>query len=231
MSLNSLFPSYATPPNAFPLVVTPTALENSAVQNALKRYLLPSPVQSMICGVGEGQSRLFCQKIDRNRVSCLVLLGWAGGLAPSVAAGDVVCADAALRDGQPPLSCRALPIKNARRGPILTVAKALLTPAEKQSAQASGALAVEMEAYPLAEWAGQAGIPFVHARVILDTLDESLPDFGDGVDASAGLRVGRFLKRLARHPGLAWGLWKLNARIRLINPALENLALEILRVF
>jgi nucleoside phosphorylase len=231
MSLNSLFPSYARSPNAYPLVVTPTALEKSAVQNALKKYLLPSPVQSMICGVGEGQSRLFCQKIDKNMVSCLVLLGWAGGLAAGVAAGDIVCADAALRDGQPPISCRTLPIKNARSGPILTVPKALLTPAKKQSAQASGALAVEMEAYPLAEWADQVGIPFVHARVILDTLDESLPDFGDGLDASTGLRVGPFLKRVARHPGLVWELWKLNARIRLTNLALENLALEILGVF
>lgn len=197
----------------------------------------------MRCGVGERQSALFCQKIDQglalsggqvislNSIACLVLLGWAGGLAPNLAVGEVVCAQTALREGQASLNCETLPIQNARRGPILTVPKALLTPLEKSSAQASGALAVEMEAYPIAAWAKDRGFPFIHIRVIMDTVDETLPAFGAGLNSSGQVRLFPFLKRLAQQPALLRDLWWLNKRISALNPALEKLAQEVASSF
>jgi nucleoside phosphorylase len=224
-----------------PLVLAPTAIEYTAVQKGLKKALAQGRVRLIRCGVGERQSALVCQKIDHglafsggqairlDSIACLVLLGWAGGLAPDLAVGEVVCADAAQREGQPSLSCDTLPIQNARRGPILTAPAALLTPMEKSSAQASGALAVEMEAYPIADWAEERGLPFMHARVIMDTVDETLPDFGPSLNSSGQVRIFAFLKRLAQQQApegrkLLRDLWWLTGRIRALNPALEKLA-------
>jgi hypothetical protein len=216
--------SYQSP---LPLFAAPSSLEYSAVRRALVKPLTDGQVQLAMCGVGEGQARLFCQKIDNLPVSCLVLMGWAGGLVPDLAVGDVVCADTSLREGQPRLPCHTLPIKNNRRGPILTVPKALLTPFEKQTAQSSGALAVEMEAYPLADWAARKGFPFFHVRVILDGWDESLPDLNKELDPSGGMHWLPFLSRLGRHPGILKELWKLNSRVRALDAILEKMAADV----
>jgi nucleoside phosphorylase len=204
-------------------------MEYAAVRRGLDKPLSLGQVQLMMCGVGEVQSRLFCEKIASQPLSCLVLLGWAGGLVSDMAFGDVVCADAALREGRALLHCQTLPIQNMRAGPILTVPKALLTPAEKQSAQASGAVAVEMEAYPMAAWANERGIPFIHARVILDGLDESLPDLNKELDPSGGVRLMPFLKRLVQRPAILHDLWKLNGRVRALDATLAKLAWDVFK--
>ena len=145
--------------------------------------------------------------------------------------GEIICADAILKDGQPRINCEVLPVETARKGPMLTVPTALFTPQEKLSAQASGALAVEMEAYPMAVWAKQQGIPFYHARVILDTWDEKLPDLNGAINTTGKVRLIPFFKQLALHPGLFRELWWLVGRIRSVNPALEDLSREIARSF
>jgi len=141
----------------------------------------------------------------------------------------VVCADTALREGQPRLLCKVVTIPNVRTGPILTAARALLTPSEKRAAQASGALAVEMEAYPLAAWANRRGIPFIHVRIILDTLDETLPDLGHALDLSGKVRLAPLMSLLARRPRLLRELWQLNRRVRALNPVLAKVTKGILQ--
>jgi hypothetical protein len=202
-----------------PLILTPTSLEYAAVKKAL-----PGTIQLRQCGVGEQQSGLFCQCLPETP-ACLVLIGWAGGLAPHLAIGDIVCANLVLREGQPPLPCTPLPLQGVHTGPILTVPQALLTLAEKRQAyQASGALAVEMEAYPIAAWAQQRDIPFVHLRVISDRRDESLPDLGAGLDASGRVHLLPLLQKLMRQPALIATLWHLNRRLQSLNPILATLA-------
>jgi len=218
-------------PHPYPgwLIVTPTALEFAAVRKGLAGRPGREPGRLMMCGVGEQQSGLFCQKMDLIAPTCLVLIGWGGGLAAGLAAGDVVCADTALREGQQRLFCKVVTMPNVRTGPILTAPRALLTPAEKRAAQASGALAVEMEAYPLAAWANRRGIPFIHVRVILDTFDETLPDLGQGLDSSGQVRLAPLLKILVRRPGLLPELWQLNQRVRAINAVLTKVTTDILQ--
>ncbi len=217
--------------NPLPLIVAPSAMEYSVVQKAVQNSRNRGKFTLMTCGVGEGQARSFCRVIEDLPVSCLVLVGWAGGLTTDMAAGVAVWADAALYEGQPQLSCQVPSFKDIRTGPILTVPKALLTPQEKRSAQDSGAIAVEMEAYPLAAWAAQRGIPFMHGRVILDTLDESIPNIGQGINPSGSVRLVSFIKYMLRHPKLFGDLWRLNKRVRLVNPALEKMVRDVLEAF
>lgn len=121
------------------------------------------------------------------------LFGWCGGLTSTLRTGDLVLADATiLSPGQDetarqithvPAEAYVAQIRQLahqlRRGltigPVLTSHRILVSAAHKQAAAASGAVAVEMEAGPLARWAGTRGVPFVHLRVVLDPLESSLP--------------------------------------------------------
>jgi nucleoside phosphorylase len=214
-----------------PIVIAPTAIEFAAVRQAIWPWVKARKVNLAQCGMGNKRAHVFGEKLDSQQSSCLILLGWAGGLIPNLLAGDFICADSALYMDRVPVPCRQVHLSNVRQGPILTVPKALFTPQEKFQAQASGAIAVEMEAYPLAVKARQLGIPFIHTRIILDTLDESMPDFGSDILNDAGeMRLRPFLIKLFRKPGQLKILWQLNGRIRKLNPLLGNLALNICRL-
>jgi 4-hydroxy-3-methylbut-2-en-1-yl diphosphate reductase len=204
---------------SLPLILAPTRFEFAVVNKALHAWLAAGRGTCQSCGMGETLAAAFCQQLEAAPPASLTLLGWGGGLAPELRAGAVVCAGSVLRAGQPALPCAVLPLANSRRGPILTAPRVLLTPEEKRQALASGALAVEMEAYPLAQWAQAQGIPFYHVRLILDTADDPIPDLDGG--------PGVLLQRFARHPGLLLEMARLGWRVQQLNPHLARLAVEI----
>jgi hypothetical protein len=72
---------------------------------------------------------------------------------------------------------RALqPMFAVRDGSILETPDVLATRGVKaQAAQASGAIAADMESAAVGQAAGNAGKPFVVLRVVLDTLADTLP--------------------------------------------------------
>lgn len=215
---------------SIPMVIAPTAFEFATIQRVLRRSQINRKLRLGMCGVGEQQAILFCRTLDPGNISHLLLLGWAGGLIPDLAAGAVVCANKSVRTGKPGLTAIAFTINGLRIGAILTSPQALLTLAEKQAAQSCGAIAVEMEAYPFAEWAYTHGIPFTHGRVILDTMSESLPDMGQALDVYGRLRKSPFLAQLVKHPALIPEIWHLFQRTRSLNTILEQLALDLVRL-
>jgi nucleoside phosphorylase len=206
------------------MIVAPTTLEISAVRKGLVRFL-EGNYRLLMCGVGEGQSSAFCEKLNPAEISRLVLVGWGGGLTNVLKAGDIVCADAALYSGRPAIPCAIAP-SSLRSGPILTAPHALMTPAEKQVAASSGALAVEMEAYPLAAWASQHSIPFLHGRVILDAWNEALPNVE--TDDTGQVRPFKLLKKLVKHPAIVTDLARLGRRVQILNPLLAKLAIDLI---
>ena len=209
-----------------PAIVSPTSIEFTAVREGLKAETAAHPIQLAQCGFGEKQSAAFCQQLDARQISCLALIGWAGGLVPGLGVGSVICADSALKEEQPPVACRALPLENSLTGSILTSPKVLLTSEEKETARSGGAIAVEMEAYPMAVWASKSGIPFFHVRIILDTFEETLPDTGTFQDEAGRLQLGALLLRVGRQPGLLKSLFLLNRRVRELNPVLSRVAID-----
>jgi nucleoside phosphorylase len=170
------------------------------------------------CGMGVTEARRFCTRGLAEPASCVALVGWAGGLAPDLAVGDVVSADAALMDGCPRLDLRSLDLPGARTGAVLTSARALASAAEKRSAgDAWGAIAVEMEAYPLAAWTAEQGIPFYHVRIIMDTWDEELPELQGG-------SIWGKARRLAVQAPRIWWMYR---RIRALDARLGRLAVQV----
>lgn len=80
-------------------------------------------------------------------------------------------------------------------------------------AAANNAIGVDMETFGIAQAATEAGIPWVTARVCVDTPTVPLPDFGALNHTTGRPYYGRLFKWIALHPikcvPTLYGLWKL----------------------
>lgn len=208
------------------LLVVPTIHEFNAIQPAVKGLLSSGRIELAMSGMGLQAVRDFCQMLERRdlTLSGLALLGWAGGLSPDLEAGDVVIANLALNTNGGLHPCKVIPLSGATVGPVLTLPTPVTTPPEKNMHRASGALAVDMESYPLAEWTQAKGLLFIHARVVLDTFDESLPDLGDTLDTFGRVHPFKFATRLLIKPHLIDQLFRLSLKVRRLTPPLGRLA-------
>ncbi|HZD56193.1 MAG TPA: hypothetical protein VE136_05700 [Anaerolineales bacterium] len=196
-------------------------MEYRAVEAAAGEWLTDGTVRLERCGFGPQQATDYCQQLDdRINFDWLVLTGYAGGLARNLQPGDLVLADTALAFGQPQIPCTALSVPGTVTGPVLTVPRLLTTPQSKGAALPRGALAVEMEGYPLAAWASTRDLPFVHARVILDGVDERVPNLGNSLDAFGRPRIAQLLFQLLRRPPLAPRLITFAWRVNSLKPRL-----------
>jgi nucleoside phosphorylase len=136
-------------------------------------------------GMGPGLAAALLPRLEMLELQAVWLYGWCGGLTPDLDVGDLVLADATIFAGEdgpttrvshpaPDLllaEMRGLAQELGRRmvvGSALTSDHVLSSVEQKRAAAASGAVAVEMEAGPLAQWATGRSLPFVHLRVVLD---------------------------------------------------------------
>ncbi len=90
----------------------------------------------------------------------------------------------------------------------------LIDEAEKaRIAAEQGATGVDMETFGIAKAATEAGIPWITARVCVDTPTVPLPDFGALNPVTGRPYYGRLFKWIATHPvqcvPTLYGLWKL----------------------
>jgi nucleoside phosphorylase len=208
------------------LIITPTLPEYRAVQAGLAHLPARNGVEVVSCGMGPQAAAALGRRLEQEQRAYrgAALLGWAGGLAENLAAGDIVVASVAVNEAGQCAPCLAIPLPGAHCGPMLTVATPLVTAAGKVAARTTGALAVEMEGYPLAEWAARRGLPFVHARVILDPCHENLPDLAGGLDGTSRVRPARLAWRLTTRPGLLLSLLRLVRKTQTLAPQLGGLA-------
>ena len=207
------------------LVVAPTSSEYACVR-AVLRDLDVQGLEVTACGMGPDSAVALCRRLDARArpLQGLALIGWAGGLHPGLAPGDVVLADAALDAQGERVPCTIVRLPGARMGALLTAPTVLLTPQAKRAASQYGALAVEMEAYPLAAWTRAHNLPFVHARVILDPASEAVPDLSGTLDPLGHAHPGRLARRLLLRPGLAIAALRLVGRVRTLGPTLGQVA-------
>jgi adenosylhomocysteine nucleosidase len=213
------------------LLITPSQAEYSAIEIPLRDYLAAGGIEVVMSGMGLNCAATLCRQLEaRARLpEILALVGVAGGLDPSLAAGDVVIASEACDEEGRSAPCTVIPMTGAAVGLVLTVRKALYTLTEKSAARDTGAVAVEMEAYPLAAWAAERGLPFLHVRVILDRYDEALPNLGDALDPFGRARPAHLLRRLLAQPSEVVPLYRLLRRMEIISRALGGVAQAVAR--
>ncbi len=158
------------------------------------------------------------------RPGVVLSTGCGGGLAESLATGDVLVADEVTGgDGRcwPTSSIwRERYVAAVERGGarvfvgrLLSSAEVIDGPAAKRDAAARArALAVDMEGAALAERAALLGVEFAAARVILDSVATSIPrELLLATGASGRPAARRLLSAVVRRPALVSELWALGA--------------------
>jgi len=177
-----------------------------------------SEVVAIAIGMGEGARSVLAEHRPRLVVSC----GFSGGLDSALAPGDLVLATAVRGPGGPALAAPDAPRLAAAaaldglrcvQGELVCATSVAATQEEKRALARSGALAVDLESYPVAQAAREAGVPWLALRAIVDPLESSLPPFAREARrdyllpalryALTGPRAALALVRLARNASRA----------------------------
>lgn len=193
-----------------------------------------------VSGIGPAAAASAARRLVLAGAGALASFGMAGGLDPTLICGAVLLPEEVAASGGAgsigvvlPTSrewrqrlCGALPAARiVCGGRLLTSGQPIGRPGAKAAAwRNTGAAGVDMESAAIAQVAGQAGLPFIALRVIVDTAADELPSAV--IDAGGGgrLRIGRLMAGLARAPGDVAALIRLAARYRIASRALAALA-------
>lgn len=175
-------------------------------------------VSSLLTGIGrKNAERSFRDFLAHNSPERVFTCGFAGGLNPALATGDVVFStgDTALNDKL--LAAAAKPVR------FFCATRIAATAGEKQRLrQNTSADAVEMESEAIQAVCREHGIPCATVRVIFDTANEDLPlDFNQLSKPDSSLAYGKLALAVARSPGKIGALLRLQKRCRF---AAERLA-------
>jgi hypothetical protein len=235
------------------ILIIPTRWESEVVLRAFPEAV-PDPAWSLPAwrigdvlmiepGMGPDLMAAVLPRLEALRPGEVWLFGWCGGLTPGLGVGDLVLADATVSEAEggqitriahlPPGPLRVEVRRVAQElgrllvvGPVLTSSRVLVSLEQKRRGAASGALAVEMEAGPLAHWAMLRGLPFVHLRVVLDPLESALPS----TDLPAGEHGYSQKKVLFLHALAHWREWPALWRLSWQMQAARGVMAEVIRV-
>lgn len=179
------------------------------------------PVSVAVSGVGGRNAAKAAEAMHLPMARCLLICGFAGGLATELTAGMLVLGEFVTNSTGEVLkadsrlltvaeSVRALDLC-AMRGTIYTGDKVLGRGVEKQElAGRNDAVAVDMETFAAAQVAERYHVPWLAARVITDGVADDLPiDFNALADAEGNVDRKRVIAATLTHP------WKIPALIRL----------------
>ena len=188
-------------------------------------------------GPGSARAAAAATRAIEAGAGLLVSWGLAGALAAAVAPGTVLLPRRVVADGAAPLAVDATWRERlaaladefrVEHGDLLTVPAALESPAAKRAAaEATGAVAVDMESASVAATAAQAGVPFVALRVVVDALDDWLPSGAEQwIDERGHRRFAPALRAV-----VSVGQWRplvtLARRYRVATRVLDRLAVAL----
>lgn len=158
---------------------------------------------------------------------CIVSIGCAGALDPSLRIGDAVAPqffyddqdDGRCWESTPALvekaisCCRKLDI-SCRTGGAVSTLEVAATPSQKRSlGEKYGALTVDMESAQVACWAAKANIPMMAIRTISDLASDTLdPRFSGLFDRNGKLQYSKVLRRFGASPSLLISSYRLKAK-------------------
>jgi adenosylhomocysteine nucleosidase len=148
-------------------------------------------------GMGQELATRACRAaLACGEISAFVSAGWAGGLNPLIAPGEVVrpkfAVDAATGERYQ---------AGGNRGALVTVARIADAEEKQRLASLHGGDLVDMEAAAVARFAQERNLPFYALKAISDAHDASLPDMNK-FNRNGQFSVWRFLAYIAIRPGL-----------------------------
>lgn len=211
-------------------VIAALAVERAPLDALLMSDPKP-PIRVYQCGVGCERAYDAASAALSAGASALVSWGLAGALVPELSAGTILLPQQVLTLEGERLATdsrwrmevsRALqPLFAVRDGSLVEVREVLSTRVAKaREAQASGAIAVDMESAAVGRAAAGAGKPFVVLRVVVDGLTDTLPPgIEQWLDEAGNRRLIAALET-AFKPACWPGLFKLSRRYRQARRAL-----------
>ena len=141
-------------------------------------------------GIGSISARIATDaayKAANGDVSLIISAGLAGGLTPDLRVADIV-QPAVVFDGVDGLS-----ITTVQGTGTLITSGAIATAPDKHSLARARALAVDMEAFAVADVARVYGVPFLAIKSISDELAFKLPPLGQFISPEGQFRTGQFI--------------------------------------
>jgi len=180
---------------------------------ASEARLLPTGTRVVISGADTARLDAELARLPPG-VTRLLSFGIAGGIAPGVACGALLVAEA-LRLGEelflPDPDWAARIIARTGAAPAVLAGSDTLVPdasAKRALHEATHALAVDMESGAVARAAARHGLPFAVLRAVADTAGEAIPRAA-ALTPSGEPDLPRVLRGLLRRP------WELPALLRL----------------
>jgi adenosylhomocysteine nucleosidase len=193
-----------------------------------------------VSGIGRAAAAAAARRLVLAGAGALASFGMAGGLDPTLICGTVVLPEEVVAHDPSVPEGVVLPTSSSWRarlraampagcivcgGRILTSDRPIGGPREKAAVwRDQSAAAVDMESAGIAQVAGQAGLPFVVLRVIVDTSADELPAAVLAASAGGRLRVGRLIAGLLRTPADVAAVIRLSARYRIARGVLGAVA-------
>ncbi len=209
----------------------------------LRRRLEARPeVRLFKMGVGPARAERAARKYV-DGADLVLTAGCCGGLAPGASAGMILVPERLLlaRDAGEPLRCPDTDIEWAARArhqaerlglhcsdrPLITVHEALGTPESKRRChEQTGAVGVDMETAAVAQVAGELGVPHLAMRVVLDSVDDLLPE--QHVSDGEGRIRARKLARAMLKPRSFLSLAHMAVRLKSISETLARVVEAVL---
>lgn len=149
------------------------ALEFESAVFAAKqaRQLLISTWQ--LGAMGAGSAEVLAKKLVQTRPHLLISAGFAGGLKPGLAVGDLVLG---LNYSDPAIASRLTLGPRWHRGDLLT-AQAIVEKSEdkRKLGEETGCLVADLETAHLARVCAEHQIPMLSVRCISDAVEDSMP--------------------------------------------------------
>ena len=189
-----------------------------------------------VSGIGAVAARRGAQALVEAGASALVSFGLAGGLDPSLPAGAIclpseVIATSGIvmptaRLWRERIGAALAGQRTIAAGRLLSSERAVASVEDKaQLFRATGAVAVDMESAAVAQVASAHGLPFVAARVIVDSAADELPRaVAVAADGAGRLKLWRLIGALALAPADLPPLFRLARRYRAASRSLAALA-------
>jgi adenosylhomocysteine nucleosidase len=168
--------------------------------------------------------------------SALASWGMAGGLDPTLSAGDILLPTEVLGPAgkclgtesgwRTRLTSAVASQAPVRSGRLLTTSRAVGSVEDKAELfRATGAAAVDMESAAVAEVAQIHRLPFMAVRVIVDSAEDVLPRaVTAAADQEGHLQIWRLIGALALAPNELAPLFRLARRYRAANRSLATIA-------
>ena len=203
------------------------------------------PLEFHVLGVGPkraGQRMASVINEGRRRPQGVLMLGVAGAVEPGRETGELILAksyvahaavdsgmainpDRTLLDTAEAAAAEAM--MPVRRDNSLTVDHLISEGWERrQIREEYGVATVNMEDHAVAAAAGDAGVPFVSVRVILDTAEQRLPGYLPKLYKSRNALIGEVLAKPWRIPTLR----RLKSQMELCQSVLTRFGLSFLRM-